>query len=343
MEHNKYMERCLQLASNAIGYTYPNPLVGSVIVHNDKIIGEGWHSQQGEPHAEVNAIDSVYDKSLLKESTLYVNLEPCSHFGKTPPCANLILDKRIPKVVIGTVDTYSKVAGRGIELLKNNGVEVILGVLEQECKEINKRFFTFHDKRRPYIILKWAQTQDNFIAPLQKEDKKPVWITNNHSIQLVHQWRSQEQAILVGANTILQDNPSLNTRHWVGNNPLRLIIDPHLKISKDYSVYKDGKSVIFTFENAQNTPNVTFYKLNTEQSIPQQICNYLYQNQIQSLIVEGGTFTLQKFIDEGLWDEARVFIGNKIWKNGIKAPKLDYSPNKIQYIDKDILLSYQKI
>ncbi|MDO4880589.1 MAG: bifunctional diaminohydroxyphosphoribosylaminopyrimidine deaminase/5-amino-6-(5-phosphoribosylamino)uracil reductase RibD [Capnocytophaga sp.] len=343
MEHNIYMKRCLQLASNAIGYTYPNPLVGSVIVHNGKIIGEGWHTKQGEPHAEVNAIHSILDESLLKDSTLYVNLEPCAHFGKTPPCANLILEKKIPKVVVGTVDIHSKVAGKGIELLKNNGVEVIVGVLEQECKAINRRFFTFHDKKRPYIILKWAQTQDNFIAPLQKEVQQPVWITNNLSQQLVHQWRSEEQAILVGVNTILQDNPSLNTRHWIGNNPLRLVIDPHLKTNESHSIYKEGKSVIFTFKEAQNTTNITFFQLNPSQSIPQQVCNYLYEKEIQSLIVEGGTFTLQKFIEEGFWDEARVFIGNKIWKNGIKSPQIPSYPYKTQYIEDDTLLFYQKI
>ena len=211
----RYMQRCLSLARKAIGYTYPNPLVGSVIVHEGKIIGEGWHAKAGEPHAEVNAIASVKDEKLLKESTLYVNLEPCAHFGKTPPCADLIIEKEIPKIVIGCVDINSKVAGKGIERLRQAGREVMVGVLEAECQALNARFFTFHAQQRPYIILKWAQTRDGFIAPLQQEQQKPVWISNAFSQQLTHLWRAQEGAILVGKHTVEKDNPSLTTRHWL--------------------------------------------------------------------------------------------------------------------------------
>ena len=221
----RYMQRCLSLASKALGYTYPNPLVGSVIVHQGKIIGEGWHTKAGESHAEVNAIASVKDSSLLKESVLYVNLEPCAHFGKTPPCADLIIEKEIPKVVIGCMDIFSKVAGKGIERLQKAGCEVVVGVLEDECRALNTRFFTFHSKGRPYIILKWAQTRNGLIAPLHQEQQTPVWISNEFSQQLTHLWRAEEGAILVGRTTVERDNPSLTVRHWVGKNPLRLVIE----------------------------------------------------------------------------------------------------------------------
>ena len=241
-----YMQRCLFLARKAIGYTYPNPLVGSVIVHKGKIIGEGWHTKVGEPHAEVNAIASVKDKSLLKESTLYVNLEPCAHFGKTPPCADLIIEKKIPKIVIGCIDINSKVAGKGIERLRQAGREVIVGVLEAESQALNKRFFTFHAQKRPYIILKWAQTRDGFIAPLQQTQQAPVWISNAFSQQLTHLWRAQEGAILVGKHTVEKDNPSLTTRHWVGNTPLRLVIDNEHSLAKTLAIFQGDPTVVLT-------------------------------------------------------------------------------------------------
>ena len=223
--HEKYIKRCIELAKNGLGATYPNPLVGSVIVYKNKIIGEGWHQKAGAPHAEVNAINSVKDESLLNKSTIYVSLEPCSHFGKTPPCSDLIIAKGIKKVIIGTVDPFAEVAGRGIKKLMEAGCEVQVGILEKECQDLNKRFFTFHQKKRPYIILKWAQTTDGFIAPKVQEKREPVWITNQYSKQLVHKWRSEEQAILVGTNTAIADNPKLNTRLWNGKNPVRVVID----------------------------------------------------------------------------------------------------------------------
>ena len=333
----RYMQRCLFLARKAIGYTYPNPLVGSVIVHKGKIIGEGWHTKAGEPHAEVNAIASVKDKDLLKESTLYVNLEPCAHFGKTPPCADLIIEKEIPKIVIGCVDIYSKVAGKGIERLQQAGREVIVGVLEAESQALNKRFFTFHAQKRPYIILKWAQTRDGFIAPLQQVQQAPVWISNVFSQQLTHLWRAQEGAILVGKHTVEKDNPSLTTRHWVGNNPLRLVIDNDNSLSKKLAVFQGDPTVVFTSVQAFDTPHISFAPLSSSVSMPKQVCNYLYERQIQSLIVEGGAHVLQQFIDEGLWDEARIFVGSPQFSEGLKAPQLRGNLITTQEIEGDYL------
>jgi diaminohydroxyphosphoribosylaminopyrimidine deaminase / 5-amino-6-(5-phosphoribosylamino)uracil reductase len=322
--HEKYIKRCIELAQNGLGTTYPNPMVGSVIVHNDRIIGEGWHRKAGEAHAEVNAINSVQDESLLKHSTIYVSLEPCSHFGKTPPCSDLIIDKGIKKVVIGTMDPFAKVAGRGIKKLMNDGCEVLVGILEQECLDLNKRFFTFHKKQRPYIILKWAQTQDNFIAPRERNDKRPVWITNKYSGQLVHRWRSDEAAILVGTNTVLTDNPSLNIRKWTGSNPVRIVIDKDLKIPEDYSVLnQDQKTIVLCADNSERTNHeaLIFQQIEFSENISGEICELLYQEELQSVIVEGGTHMLQQFIDAGFWDEARVFTGKSEFREGVSAPK----------------------
>ena len=339
----KYMWRCLSLAHKAMGYTYPNPLVGSVIVHNGQIIGEGWHTKAGEPHAEVNAISSVKDKTLLKESTLYVSLEPCAHFGKTPPCADLIIEKEIPRIVIGCTDIHSKVSGKGIERLRQAGREVVLGVLEEECQALNVRFFTFHSRKRPYIILKWAQTADGFIAPEHKETNTPVWISNDFSQQLTHLWRAQEEAILVGKNTIIKDNPSLTTRHWVGNNPLRLVIDADHSLPASSAIFQGGNTVVFTSKEVSNTSNVSFVPLSSVLSMPEQVCNYLYEKQIQSLIVEGGTQVLQQFIEKGLWDEARVFVGNSQFLKGTKAPLLQANLVKIHNIGGDHLFIYKNL
>jgi len=317
------MLRCIQLAKNGLGTTYPNPLVGCVIVHNNKIIGEGWHKQAGNPHAEVNAINSVTNESLLKEATIYVSLEPCSHFGKTPPCANLIIEKGIKNVVIGSLDPNPKVAGKGIQLLKDAGCTVIERVLEDRCNQLNKRFFMFHIKKRPYIILKWAETNDGFIAPLQKTEKKPVWITNKISRQIVHKWRAEEQAILVGTNTVIQDNPSLTTRDWEGGSPIRIVIDKNLRIPKDASVLnKSIKTIIITENDAVNEDNLIYEIINFSNDITSQICAIIYRYKIQSLIIEGGAKTLQTFIDAKLWDEARIFIGANVFKEGTKAPSL---------------------
>ncbi|NNT72057.1 bifunctional diaminohydroxyphosphoribosylaminopyrimidine deaminase/5-amino-6-(5-phosphoribosylamino)uracil reductase RibD [Flavobacterium sp. IMCC34852] len=318
-----YINRCIQLAKNGLGNTYPNPLVGCVIVYDGKIIGEGWHRKAGEPHAEVNAVNSVKDQSLLAKSTIYVSLEPCSHFGKTPPCCDLIIKHKIPKVVIGTVDPNSKVAGTGIKRLMENGCQVTVGILEKECNELNKRFFTFHNKKRPYIILKWAESKDGFIAPFTKEKQEPVWISNVYSRQLVHKWRSEEQAILVGTQTVLDDNPKLDVRDWTGDNPIRIVLDRNGKITKDHFV-KDGKTktIVFTEqENLISGENIIFESVIFDKQLTQKIIGILYQYNIQSVIVEGGNKTLQTFIDDNLWDEARVFIGNIALDEGIKAPK----------------------
>jgi diaminohydroxyphosphoribosylaminopyrimidine deaminase/5-amino-6-(5-phosphoribosylamino)uracil reductase len=317
------MMRCIQLAKNGLGTSYPNPLVGSVIVHNNEIIGEGWHYKAGQPHAEVNAISSVSKTKILKEATIYVSLEPCSHFGKTPPCANLIIETGIKKVVVGSLDPNPKVAGRGIKRLMEAGCQVIVGVLENECNQLNKRFFTFHQKKRPYIFLKWAQTADGFIAPKSetRNETKPVWITNEFSRQLVHKMRAEEQAILVGTNTVLQDNPSLTVRDWAGENPTRIVIDKELKISQDFSVFDTSyKTIVFNEKESKNSEKIDFEKIDFSKEIPQQICEALFRRNIQSVIIEGGAKTLQTFIDANLWDEAFVFTGNNTFIEGVKAP-----------------------
>jgi diaminohydroxyphosphoribosylaminopyrimidine deaminase/5-amino-6-(5-phosphoribosylamino)uracil reductase len=345
--HEKYISRCIELAKNGLGTTYPNPLVGSVIVYDGKIIGEGWHKKAGEPHAEVNAVNAVKDKSLLKKATIYVSLEPCSHFGKTPPCCDLIIQNKIPNVVIGTVDPNVKVAGNGIKKLIEAGINVTVGILEAECNELNKRFFTFHKKKRPYIILKWAESQDGFIAPdetLRKaqndNEKKPVWITNTYSRQLVHKWRSEEQAILVGTQTVIDDNPKLNTRDWAGNNPIRVVLDLNNRIPEENAVFDNQvKTIVFTKStNATNKENTIFERIDFEQNIAQQILDVLYQHQIQSVIIEGGRQTLQTFIDANLWDEARIFVGNLSFQSGTKAPILTTKPFQKYSIGTDELI-----
>jgi diaminohydroxyphosphoribosylaminopyrimidine deaminase/5-amino-6-(5-phosphoribosylamino)uracil reductase len=338
--HEKYMSRCIALAKNGLGTTYPNPMVGSVIVYNDKIIGEGWHKKAGEPHAEVNAVNSVQDKSLLKKATIYVSLEPCSHFGKTPPCCDLIIKNKIPNVVIGTVDPNVKVAGNGIKKLIEAGIHVTIGILEDECNELNKRFFTFHQKKRPYIILKWAESQDGFIAPLERHEKKPVWITNVYSRQLVHKWRTEEQAILVGTQTVIDDNPKLNARDWHGNNPIRLLLDQNNRIPEEHAVFDNQiKTIVFTQStNAVNKENTIFEVIDFKQNIATQIAEVLFQHQIQSVIIEGGLQTLQTFIDANLWDEARIFIGKLTFGNGTKAPQISKSIYKKNAISDDELI-----
>jgi len=338
--HEKYIKRCIELAKNGLGTTYPNPMVGSVIVYEDKIIGEGWHKKAGEPHAEVNAVNSVKDKSLLTKATIYVSLEPCSHFGKTPPCCDLIIKNKIPNVVIGTVDPNIKVAGNGIKKLIEAGTKVTVGILETECHELNKRFFTFHEKKRPYIILKWAESQDGFIAPLEKDEKKPVWITTVYSRQLVHKWRTEEQAILVGTQTVIDDNPKLNARDWYGNNPIRLIIDQNNRIPEDSHIFdNETKTIVFSkLKTTIKKENTIFEVIDFNQNIAVQIIEVLYNHQIQSVIIEGGKQTLQTFIDKNLWDEAKIFIGNVAFTAGIKAPILDKKPFEKYSIGNDELI-----
>ena len=329
-QHETYIKRCLQIAKNGLGSTRPNPMVGCVVVHNNKIIGEGFTSEYGGNHAEVNAIQSVMDKSLLKEATLYVTLEPCSHYGKTPPCSDLIIENNIPNVVIGCLDDNEKVAGKGVSKLKNAGCKVTVGVLENECKEHHKRFFTFHNKKRPYIILKWAETLDGFIAPKTKDELKPIWITNSISRQLVHKWRAEEQAILVGSNTVLQDNPTLTVRDWTGENPTRIVLDEKNILSKDLNIFNDDAETIVISEKDIDFSN----------QVASQICKVLHLNDINSVIIEGGAQTLQTFIDANLWDEARVFTGNVEFKEGVKAPEFSGKQISEQTIEKDTLKFY---
>jgi diaminohydroxyphosphoribosylaminopyrimidine deaminase/5-amino-6-(5-phosphoribosylamino)uracil reductase len=342
--HEKYMNRCIQLAKNGLGTTYPNPMVGCVIVVDNKIIGEGWHKKAGGPHAEVNAIHSVKDKLLLKKATIYVSLEPCSHFGKTPPCANLIVENGIKNVVVGIVDSNSQVSGRGVKHLEANGCKVVVGVLEKECYHLNKRFFTFHTKNRPFIILKWAETKDGFIDKLRDLTSKntPNWISNEYSQQLVHKMRAVEQAVIVGTTTALNDNPSLTVRKWSGENPIRIVLDRTAKIPKEYHLLSDGiKTIVFTEVQKKNADNIFYEKINFSKNVPQQICEVLYKYEIQSVIIEGGAFTLQSFIDENLWDEAYVFIGDVEFKQGLKAPKLTMAPIEIKQINEDALYNYK--
>lgn len=341
--HEKYIKRCIELAENGFGTTYPNPMVGSVIVYENQIIGEGWHKKAGEPHAEVNAIRSVKDKSLLKKATIYVSLEPCSHFGKTPPCCDLIIEHKIPNVIVGTVDPNEKVAGNGIKKLIAAGANVTVGVLEKECNELNKRFFTFHQKKRPYIILKWAESQDGFLSPEKviDQDRKPIWITNQYSRQLVHKWRSEEQAILVGTQTVIDDNPKLNTRDWSGNNPVRVVLDKNNRITKESFVFDNSvKTIVFTKSTtALSTENTNFEIIDFDQNIIPQILDVLHQNQIQSIIIEGGLQTLQSFIDQNIWDEARIFIGKTSFEKGTNTPNIQKKNVSKTYVLSDELLN----
>ena len=316
-----FMKRCIELANKAMGCSSPNPMVGSVIVYNNKIIGEGYHEKYGSHHAEVNAINSVKDKSLLLKSTLYVNLEPCAHFGKTPPCSDLIIQNKIPEVVIGCVDTFSEVSGKGIERMRSVGIDVKVGVLENESRELNKRFFTFHEKKRPYIILKWAESKDRFIAP--KDQTKPFWMTSSESKKLAHKWRAEEDAILVGRITAEKDNPSLTVREVEGINPIRIVIDKDLKLSADFNLFNiDAKTIVFNQLKSEENNSNNYIKINFNK-LTKNILQELHKQNIQSIIIEGGTITLQSFIDNNLWDEARIFTTNKTLTEGVKPPAIE--------------------
>ncbi len=320
------MRRCLQLAALGAGNVAPNPMVGAVLVNNDLIIGEGYHMQYGQAHAEVNCINSVAsaDRHLIPQSTLYVSLEPCSHFGKTPPCADLIIREKIKKVVVGCRDPFKEVNGKGIEKLQQSGVEVVTQILERECSELNRRFFTFHTKHRPYIILKWAQSNDGFIAGENYQNGKRTFISNDTSNRLVHKWRSEEAAILVGTNTALLDDPSLTTRLWMGANPIRLVIDRHLKLPLSLQLLNGAvRTIVFNLIKHEDRGNLMYYQVAGDTDLLHQILNALCQQLLNSVIVEGGAQLLQSFIDEGLWDEARIITNSSLYLNGgLPAPRL---------------------
>lgn len=321
--HQPYMSRCLKLARNGAGRVAPNPMVGAVLVYENRIIGEGWHQVNGGPHAEVNCIRSVLesDAHLIPLSTLYVSLEPCAHFGKTPPCSQLIIDKKIPKVIIGCRDPFAAVNGKGIEQLQNAGVEVITGILENEAIALNQRFFCFHQQRRPYVVLKWAQTADGFIASTSTDR---LLITHEQTNRIVHRWRSEEAAILIGTETALKDDPSLNNRHWTGKSPLRLVIDKKLRLPHQLVLFNDGEPLVVFNElkNEKNGP-INYVKLAEARSLIDEIFDYCYANGIQSILVEGGARLLQSFIDQHQWDEARIITNKNLQiQTGLAAPVL---------------------
>lgn len=332
LQNEFFMRRCLELASTGAGRVAPNPMVGAVIVCDDRIIGEGFHRYYGQAHAEVNAIAAVSDTTLLKKSTLYVNLEPCAHMGKTPPCSDLIIEKEIPRVVIGTSDPNLLVAGKGIEKLRNHKVDVTTGILRKECEWLNRRFFTFHTEKRPYIILKWARSADGFIDKLRVPGANEGinWISNPLSRTLVHRWRAEEQGILVGTKAVLIDNPQLNLRHWPGNNPLRIVLDRNLKIDPSANVLDNSQQTLVINEQIEKVQGKTrFVKLDFQHDFLKDLLNELYRMEILSVIVEGGARTLQSFISEDLWDEARVITGKIEFGKGLPAPHI--SGTKTEY------------
>lgn len=340
MKDEDYLRRCIELAQIAVGNTYPNPLVGSVIVHNGKIIGEGFHERAGEPHAEINAIRSVRDKGLLPESTLYVSLEPCSHFGRTPPCAEAIKEIGFKRVVIGAMDINERVNGRGKALLKAAGIEVCSPLLEAECWELNKRFFTYHSKRRPYITLKWASSADGFLD----KDYQPFSISNGLSKQWVHRMRSEEQAILVGTRTALGDNPSLTTREVVGRSPIRLLIDLSLKVPQHFNIFNsEAETIVFNSQKEGREDNVLYVRIQNKERLLEEMIEALYQLQIQSVLVEGGGFTLGEFISHNLWDEAVVISNPSLYlDNGTKAPDFSFVPYKKEERLRDNLVRFYR-
>ena len=336
------MQRCLQLAEKGCGKVAPNPMVGAVLVYNEKIIGEGYHHFFGGPHAEVDCLQNVCpeNKQYISQSTLYVSLEPCCFTGKTPACTNLILQNKIPQVVIACRDPNAKVDGAGIEILKEYGVKIIFGILEKEAKELNRWFFTFQTKKRPYIILKWAQTANGKIAAA---DYKPIKISNDFTNRLVHKWRSQIPAILVGAHTVITDNPKLTNRYWPGNNPARIILDKELKLDKEANIFAVEEAVyIFNFIKEEVNGHLNYIKLKAEIPVLPQILEALYSLSIAAVLVEGGTKTLQSFLDAGLWDEVRIITNKtKIIEDGIAAPMFNFTEvNELINIKDDELQFY---
>jgi len=326
----QYMLRAIELAELGRGGARPNPMVGCVIVHDDRIIGEGYHQIYGGPHAEVNAIRSVEDKSLIPLSTVYVTLEPCAHFGKTPPCADLLIEHQVRKVIIGAMDTNPLVGGKGAEKLRNAGIQVESGLLENKIRKQNIRFFTVMEKNRPYVLLKWAQTQDGFVARRNFDSK---WISNEYSRQLVHKWRAEEHSIMVGTQTAHYDNPKLNVRSFTGKNPVRIMIDKKLTLDPNSNLYdRSQPTICYNTVKDEESENLIFVKFQSDFFL-KDILSDLRERKIQSILVEGGSFLLQKFISENLWDEARVFTGDTLFGEGIKAPEL----NAVQYESHEII------
>jgi diaminohydroxyphosphoribosylaminopyrimidine deaminase/5-amino-6-(5-phosphoribosylamino)uracil reductase len=334
-----FMRRALELATLGSGQVSPNPMVGCVIVHQNKIIGEGWHKKYGDWHAEVNAVNAVEDKSLLKESTAYVMLEPCSHFGKTPPCADLLIKHQLKKVVICNVDSNPLVGGKGIQKLQQAGIDIQTGVLEKEGRELNRRFFTYMEKKRPYIILKWAETADGLVA---REDYSSKWISNSISRTLVHSWRALEDAIMVGTQTALYDNPQLTVRDWSGTDPIRIIIDKSLRLPSSLHVFdKKVLTLCYNTIKTEKQDNLEFIKLADSPLFLEEIIQDLYARKIQSVIIEGGSKLLNSFIELRLWDEARVFKSSQVFIKGIAAPLLQSKLEHIQAVQDDTLFTYK--
>lgn len=337
MDDSRYMQRALALAKLGRGHVSPNPMVGCVIVHKNKIIGEGYHRKYGKAHAEVNAINSVEDQSLLTESIAYVTLEPCAHHGKTPPCADLLIEKKIKRVIVACRDPFDQVDGKGIEKLKAAGVNVEIGMLEDEAVNLNKRFFTSIQKERPYVILKWAQTSDGFVA---RENYDSKWISNSSSRQLVHKWRTEEDAILVGKNTALHDNPLLTARDWEGRNPIRVLLDSNLEVHSNNNLFnKEAKTLILNSLEEKIEENIQWIK--TDLNNPWSVLRKLHERKIQSVIVEGGPQVLNSFINEDCWDEARIFTSNSTFIKGIPAPEIDGKIVSKESIFADQLTIYQ--
>ncbi|CAN5140186.1 bifunctional diaminohydroxyphosphoribosylaminopyrimidine deaminase/5-amino-6-(5-phosphoribosylamino)uracil reductase RibD [soil metagenome] len=340
IEDQQYLRRALELAELGRGKVSPNPMVGCVIVHDQKIIGEGWHMKFGGPHAEVNAINDVNDKNLISESTLYVTLEPCSHFGKTPPCADLLIEHKVKRVVICNIDINPLVAGKGIKKLKEAGILVDEGLLAEKGQDLNIRFFNSFINKRPYIILKWAETADGFIA---RENFDSKWISNDLSRKLVHKWRSEEDAILIGTNTALYDNPQLSVRSWSGKNPVRIVIDRNLRLPIDLHLFDQKiKTLIFNLKKNENRENLNWVKIKEEHFLS-DLLKYLNDKNIQSVIIEGGSQVLQEFINQNLWDEARIFKSNISFNKGIKAPAIEGRLIQMEQIHNDHLFFYEPL
>jgi diaminohydroxyphosphoribosylaminopyrimidine deaminase / 5-amino-6-(5-phosphoribosylamino)uracil reductase len=334
------MERCCTLARLGAGTVTPNPMVGCVIVNNRKIIGEGFHREAGGPHAEVLAIASVKNPELLRESILYVSLEPCSHFGKTPPCVDLIIKSGIPGVVIGCIDPFPEVAGKGIEKLLNAGINVKTGVLEDECSALNRRFFTFHQKKRPFIILKWAQSADGYMDKERPDSctGTPTKITNSLATMLVHKHRACEDAILIGTNTAIMDNPFLTVRHWSGKNPLRVVIDQHLKLPGTLHLFDNTvNTMVLTSLSHSDNGNIRYERINFRENVLHQISEILYHHAVLSVIVEGGAETLGFFIGQNLWDEAHIYIAPVFFSGGTRAPEIKGQTISVEMLEDNIL------